>query len=384
MNREWHQRLPSRRQGGDERNHFPTLGPILSWAGGRVSVAFVLCCCLCGCAHEFRTGDGVPQPLTRTVAGTGTQIDGHRKFNWEKLAIPVADGVRVCTFDLILSPAIGMKCPEYDSFNENAPRRLSICAARVDMSDASIGLSVTGRADLWGQTMPRYWLQKLDSYTVRTVRQTALDFALEEDDIPERNVLIACNATGWRPFVSWQDHPYADKLGLIIREGVLVSPASSRRPALVKRRCGSVKFEYVEENSDLSGIQTAVGANLMCLAAGKPVDIAADNVLHPRTGLGLCPDKRYLYILVADGRQNSSQGLTISELGKWLRYLGAWDGVNMDGGGSSTFVWKEPQSGKLRLLNRPSGGKQRRNGSNMAIWLTDISKRRNHGIISHP
>ncbi len=72
----------------------------------------------------------------------------------------------------------------------------------------------------------------------------------------------------------------------------------------------------------------------------------------PRTSVGIKADGS-LIILVADGRASSSAGLSLNELAKYLRRLGAVQAVNFDGGGSSEMVL----DGKV--LNDPSDGEER-------------------------
>jgi hypothetical protein len=76
-------------------------------------------------------------------------------------------------------------------------------------------------------------------------------------------------------------------------------------------------------------------------------------VRHPRTAVGLFPSGRLLF-LVVDGRQKPySDGMTLRELARLYQSLGARDVLNLDGGGSSTFVLRD-SSGVFRIQNRPS------------------------------
>ena len=60
-----------------------------------------------------------------------------------------------------------------------------------------------------------------------------------------------------------------------------------------------------------------------------------------------------LVFVVADGRQAGySVGLNLCDLAKLMRSLGAADALNLDGGGSSSFVLRE--NGALTLKNSPS------------------------------
>lgn len=58
---------------------------------------------------------------------------------------------------------------------------------------------------------------------------------------------------------------------------------------------------------------------------------------NPRTAIGLSKDGATLFILVVDGREGSAQGMTCREAGRTLRSFGAWNAINLDGGGSSAL-----------------------------------------------
>lgn len=73
---------------------------------------------------------------------------------------------------------------------------------------------------------------------------------------------------------------------------------------------------------------------------------------HNRTAIGLRPDGTVL-LVVADGRsKRESEGLSIPELARVMRWLGCSDAVNLDGGGSSTMYIKE--KGDSGVVNHPS------------------------------
>jgi exopolysaccharide biosynthesis protein len=76
-------------------------------------------------------------------------------------------------------------------------------------------------------------------------------------------------------------------------------------------------------------------------------------VRHPRTAAAIFPNGR-LMLLVVDGRQKPySDGMTLRELARVFQSLGARDAINLDGGGSSTFVLRDAD-GVMRIQNRPS------------------------------
>jgi hypothetical protein len=72
----------------------------------------------------------------------------------------------------------------------------------------------------------------------------------------------------------------------------------------------------------------------------------------PRTALGLTQNGDIL-LLVVDGRQSHSRGLTLPELAQLLKEKGAVEAMNFDGGGSSALVVNH------KLLNSPSDGHER-------------------------
>lgn len=78
-----------------------------------------------------------------------------------------------------------------------------------------------------------------------------------------------------------------------------------------------------------------------------------------RTAAGIGEGGRLLYLLVLDGEMTYRAGLTLSELADVMLALGADDVVNLDGGGSSTLVVRDADSGRATVRNHPSGGTER-------------------------
>ncbi|MEM9196037.1 MAG: phosphodiester glycosidase family protein [Myxococcota bacterium] len=74
---------------------------------------------------------------------------------------------------------------------------------------------------------------------------------------------------------------------------------------------------------------------------------------HPRTAAGTSRDGRTVVLVVVDGRQPHSRGMTLYELAEFLIELGAHSAINLDGGGS-TAMYVERLGG---VVNSPSGGR---------------------------
>jgi exopolysaccharide biosynthesis protein len=212
--------------------------------------------------------------------------------------------------------------------------------------------------------MPDFRDQVLSEFTIRTKRQTTREF-LDEQRQRGLSLLMATNAAPWSPFQSGITHPFADKMGLTISNGQLVCP-SDGRPSFLVMKDGRLDLRIVDAETNLESIETAVSGFSFCLTDGKLGEV--DTVLHPRTGFGLCREKRFLIILVVDGRQASSQGTTVRELGGWLKFFGAHHGLNMDGGGSTTLVQWDESGQRSEVINRPAHG-ERANGNNLGIYF---------------
>jgi len=69
---------------------------------------------------------------------------------------------------------------------------------------------------------------------------------------------------------------------------------------------------------------------------------------HPRTGIGFSRDSTKLYFVTVDGRSESSSGMSLTEFATLMQTLGIAQGLNLDGGGSTTLVIRG------HVVNHPS------------------------------
>ncbi len=111
-------------------------------------------------------------------------------------------------------------------------------------------------------------------------------------------------------------------------------------------------------------MRQVVGGHPMILRNGEVVANASDlcTTRNPRTAAGFSRDWQTLYLMVVDGRSSVSIGMTCAEEARFLAELGAWNGINMDGGGSST-MWIRGSG----VVNVPSDGAQRVVSNHLAI-----------------
>lgn len=145
----------------------------------------------------------------------------------------------------------------------------------------------------------------------------------------------------------------------IPRDGVVLSGHGRARQWILQRLTAgtpvTIEARLVSVSGDLKWdrVVHAVGGGPRLVAAGRLVapegfPRTLTDRRHPRTALGLLPDGRVL-LLVVDGRNPyHSLGMTLMELALELRRHGAIDGLNLDGGGSTTMVING------RVINLPS------------------------------
>ncbi len=93
------------------------------------------------------------------------------------------------------------------------------------------------------------------------------------------------------------------------------------------------------------------------------------DLITSRTIAGLSRNQRYLTLVAVEGR-GGVEGLTVAEIAALLvRDHSVWNAINLDGGGSTSLAWVDPDTGQAALLNssqdNPAG---RRVASSLAVF----------------
>lgn len=108
--------------------------------------------------------------------------------------------------------------------------------------------------------------------------------------------------------------------------------------------------------------QQLVSGNPKTVGGGETLDTEAErgdaSGYHPRTGIGYNADGTKVIMMVVDGRSAISNGARTSQVGEIMRYAGAAEAINLDGGGSSTCYTQA-----LGIRNVPSDGNERSDGN---------------------
>lgn len=217
------------------------------------------------------------------------------------------------------------------------PRPLRVWVATLDLTCPNVELVLTGPA----QVEP--------PHHVRT--ETTYEFAKRE------GTLLAVNACIFGPNEGRSGMP-ATIEGLLLSRGRLVAPPKPGMPMLLfdarnqpHRLPGDATAEQIARfHHGLAGFQYVLedGVNRFDQQPATP--------LHPRTALGLAPDRKTLFVLVVDGRQPGfSEGVSERELAELGRSIGCGDVLNLDGGGSTTLVTFDSARREQRVANQPVG-----------------------------
>ena len=186
---------------------------------------------------------------------------------------------------------------------------------------------------------------KLLTGRVESVRvvQTASE-AVPEDGV----VLSAALGTG-ADFLAAHLHP-GDPVSLALAVAPVGSTSAAFQIAALPRTAGDLPSRSgvaLSRSAWLwAQVPEAVGGGPRLLVDGQvSVDWAAEGFdagfaggLNPRTAVGASRDGHRLYLVTVDGRQAFSRGVSLAGMAGILKRYGAWNAINLDGGGSTALA----------------------------------------------
>jgi exopolysaccharide biosynthesis protein len=160
--------------------------------------------------------------------------------------------------------------------------------------------------------------------------------------------------------------------GLCIKDGVLISGTGDRPWFGITADGDAVMGTSSEYSAYKDKLVTAVGASHVILRNGGTdnLSIGTDfsDTRHPRTAAGVTSDGT-IVLVVVDGRQPEiSNGASLADLAYIMSTLDCVNAINLDGGGSSTFILKN-EKGELVTENSPSGGSLRAVANGLMVVL---------------
>ncbi len=274
----------------------------------------------------------------------------------------------------------------------NSTLQVATCL-RIDLQDPDVRLFTSPRAT-------NYVLESSETYSISV-----------SNFIKKYGVQVASVANFYQTFSggNWTSDPALDGLpsrifGLSICTGQVVSvpdfgPDSNNRYAsmlFTTSNTPSLALSNAPPGTNTAGIYTAVSGYYAVLTNGVIIGNTAlvatfpDPTFHqlqPRTIFGLSADRRYLHMLVIDGRQPGySDGANDTDMGFWALQFGATDGVAMDGGGSAAMYMENCTGGNPLALTKssyvPASGRERISGSLLGVFALPLETFVNHETVT--
>lgn len=142
--------------------------------------------------------------------------------------------------------------------------------------------------------------------------------------------------------------------------GYVIAGRGARAETLQQLTVGNKVKLDVATNPNVDKIKFAIGGGSIILKDGQLslTDINSKGV-GPRTGIGINKDNTEMILVTIDGRDSSFKGVSQEMFASIMRELGAYNALNLDGGGSTTMAIKALGQDKAQVVNKPSEGSQR-------------------------
>ncbi len=296
-------------------------------------------------------------PAALFLCGCATQgLTSSQRMFWNG-AQPVAEGILLEKLEL------------------DEPRLMKAYVMRVDLATKGLAFTGTGRDENWGKQMPDYTNRVC---LIDTRRERTADFvrrmrAPVEEGGRGLDLVAAFNTEPWGPFESPWTHKYANVYSPMYCDGEVVSKKAFGKGAIFvvwKNGDADIVGEITEAQTNDVWI-AHTGFNII-MRQGEDI-CKPGGSLAPRTAVGLSANRRWLFLLVVDGRQEEwSLGADMHDLVDILRRAGAYDAMNMDGGGSSTLVYWDENLGLPIVCNRHNeSGATRSVAANVGIYFKE-------------
>jgi len=226
----------------------------------------------------------------------------------------------------------------YQRIIKNKPRKMMIHVVEIDAFEKSIHFLVSSPNNP----------SKLDIAALKT-----------SSFLEDNKLQLAINGSFFTPFYSHGPFDYyphegdpVDVLGLAIASSQTYSNDYLDWAVF----CASDKTVTISQTGCPPNTQQAIAGKQLLLKQGllNTTHLTAAYAIspQPRSALAINEEQTKVWFIVVDGRQKEySEGISLNELAELLISLGAYNAINLDGGGSSTLVIEN--EGTAMLLNSP-------------------------------
>ncbi|MNK28388.1 Serine/threonine-protein kinase PknD [compost metagenome] len=240
------------------------------------------------------------------------------------------------------------------NYTDSAGRAMHLFILKVDLNEPQIYMEVSTPFNLPAFT-----------------RQTVPAQAAEVDTVTHK-VIAGING-------DFFDTSTGIPMGIVHKNGDIIK--STFNDNTLKPQQAVSFFGVTESNTPFIDLKTGYSAfsNQLYNGTGSGVLLVNNylpvsqpyNVFDPRTSVGY-DDNGLVYFVVVDGRNIPySNGMNYAQLTSIFMAFDVKNAVNLDGGGSSTFMTRNPVTNSLQVRNQPSDGTARTVAN---AWLVYISK----------
>ncbi len=195
--------------------------------------------------------------------------------------------------------------------------------------------------------------------------------------IPNYNPVVGVNG-------SFYNMNNGQPMGVLIMNSVIYQEGNSNFFAVLKDGTPVIgnASDYATYKNDIA---EAISGGVILVQDGASLYPTASGDRAPRTSVGITADGK-IVLMVVDGRQEPiSAGASYHEMAQIMIDAGCVVAINLDGGGSSTFVGKPEGSNSLKVINRPSDKTERSVSSSLMIVSTaPTSKEFDHAVVTTP
>jgi len=178
------------------------------------------------------------------------------------------------------------------------------------------------------------------------------DFVINGDFFDARSVKDAEGTNSGYHAGQW-----ALTVGPAMTDGKTWSTCTNARPCFVVHTNQTLAIEMLARPG--ADDWEVIGGNVILVKDGVAV-AQTNQARHPRTVVGFDAGKTKLVIMVVDGRKPGvAIGMNYDELAAEMLRFGCHDAVNLDGGGSSVMAVCDVSTGRMKILNEPTDGRER-------------------------
>ena len=135
----------------------------------------------------------------------------------------------------------------------------------------------------------------------------------------------------------------------------------------------------LDTDPDWRSVEFVIGGGPVLVQNGQLIDDPHSPVpgerfrRNPVSAIGISRDARTLLLVSVDGRQpRLSVGLTQPQLAAYLRWLGAYQAMEFDSGGSVTMAVRLPGRPRAVVVNSPSDGHERPVANALLVFRTPL------------